>query len=151
MQNWLRSSRANLPSPFCRSRIVADETRDGIVIAGGHENKIAFIKNKQHAQIASDAAFVKSAKRPDANAGVQMWPTENVRQPSNHGINSRLLRRRQPLEGALIRRPGENHGRQGLSFPSRRSRLIPARTFAWAHSTSFGVTPYSSYGESGPI
>ena len=68
MQNWLKMERANLASPLCRSRIVADETRDGIVIAGGHENKIAFIKNKQHAQIASDAAFVKSAERPDAGA-----------------------------------------------------------------------------------
>ena len=70
MQNWLKMERANLPSPFCRSRIVADEARDGIVIAGGHENKIAFIKNKQHAQIAPDATFVKSAERPDADAGM---------------------------------------------------------------------------------
>jgi hypothetical protein len=113
-----------------RSRIVADETRDGIVVASGHEDKIAFVENKQHAQTATHTAFVKSTERPDANAGMQMWPPENVRQPSNHGIHSRLLARRKPPERAEIRRPCENHGRQGRSFPARRSPFILARTFA---------------------
>lgn len=113
-----------------RSRIVADETRDGIVVASGHEDKIAFIENKQHAQIAPDAAFIKSAEWSDVNARMQMWPSENVRQPSNHGIHSRLLGRRKPLERAEIRRSAENHGCQGRSFPARRSSFILARTLA---------------------
>jgi len=34
-----------------------------------------------------------------------------------------------------------NHGRQGLSFPALRSRLISVETFAQARSTCFRVTP----------
>src|SRR5208283_3994130 len=139
---------------FCHagsSRVVANETRNGIVIAHRNEDEIALIQNKQEAQIPPDAAFVESAKRTDADAGMQMRPTKYFRQPGNRGIGGGLLRRRQPLECALIRRSGKNHGRQGLSFPAWRSRLTSAKTFAWARSTSLGVTPYSSNGESGPI
>ena len=128
-----------------------DKTRNGIVVAHRNEDKIALIQYKQKAQIPPDAAFVKSAERTYADAGMQMRPSKNFRQPGNCGISNSLLRRRQPLERALIRRSGKNHGRQGLSFPAWRSRLTSAKTFAWARSTSFGVTPYSSNGESGPI
>src|SRR5271157_5530358 len=130
-----RRCRANLSSPFCRSRILSDETRNPTPVSGGGEDKIAFIENKPHAQIAPDAAFVESAERPYASAGMQMGPPENVGQSHNRGIHSRLLCRRQPLERAEIRRPGENHGRQGWGFPARGSLFILARTLVWAAST----------------
>jgi hypothetical protein len=69
-QNWLKIEPGKSFAAVCRSRIVADETRDGIVVAGGHENKIPFVENKQHTQITPDATFVKFAKRPDAHAGM---------------------------------------------------------------------------------
>jgi len=60
----------------CRSRIVTDETRDGIVVASRHQNKITLVKNKQHAQIPANATFIESAERPDTNAGVKVWSSK---------------------------------------------------------------------------
>ena len=76
--------------------------RNGIVIAHRDEDKIALIQQKQEAQITPDAAFVKSAERTNANAGMQMRPPKNFRQPGNRGIGGGLVRRRQALERTLI-------------------------------------------------
>ncbi len=96
---------SSLPSSFCRaggSSVVANETSNDIVIAHRNEHEIALIQNKQEAQIPPDAAFVKSAERPDTDAGMQMRPPKNFRQPGNGGIGGGLLCWRQPLERTLI-------------------------------------------------
>ena len=75
------------------SRIVANKkTRHGIVIAHCCEHKITSIKNEQDAQIPSDAAFVKSAKRTNADAGMDVCMAKNFRQPPNGGVDGSLLR-----------------------------------------------------------
>ncbi len=111
------------------SRVSADKTRHGVVIARSNKNKITMIKSKQHAQFPANAAFVISPKRANANAGMKVRTAKNFRQTCDSRIHERLLRGGQPPKGALIRRACENHGRHGLSFPVRRSSFISAITF----------------------
>lgn len=111
------------------SRVIADKTRQRVVIARSNKYKITLIKSKQHAQSPSNAAFVVPPIGANANAGMQARTAKNFRQACDGRIDNRLLRPRQPTEGALIRRACENHGRQGLSFPVRRSSFISAITF----------------------
>jgi len=55
------------------------------------EHKITSIKNKQNAQIPSDATFVKSAKWTDADAGMQVRAAKNFRQLPYGGVDGILL------------------------------------------------------------
>lgn len=112
-----------------RSRVVADKTRYCIVISDSDKYKIAFIKCKKEAQIPAAAAFVISAERTDANAGMQVRPAKSLRQTRNGGVHERLLNRRQPPECALVGRAYKDHGCQGLSLPVRRSCFISDMTF----------------------
>jgi len=61
------------------------------MVAHRLKNKITSIKNKEGAQISSDAAFVKSAKRTDANAGMQVRTPKNIWKLPNGGVNRTLL------------------------------------------------------------
>jgi hypothetical protein len=103
-------------------RVRSHKPRNGVVVSDRDQDEIAIRNDEQNAQVSSNPAFIIPSERTNAQPAMQMRAAENFRQAAQRSIDGRLVDGGEAPKGALIRRAGKNHGRQGFSFPSFRSR-----------------------------